>query len=86
MTEVEPTSAGPQIVIPACERRTLPRSTTRVDEIGQWQSRSDSRRVFVVAPVAFGIRRTSATAGAGVLAFLRLFRVVLTHPVAIFAE
>jgi len=35
MTEVERTSAGLQIVIPGCERRTLPRSTTRVDEGGQ---------------------------------------------------
>jgi hypothetical protein len=32
---VERTSAGLQIVIPGCERRTLPKSTTRVDEIGQ---------------------------------------------------
>jgi hypothetical protein len=35
MTEVERTSAGLQTVIPGCERRTLPRSTTRVDENGQ---------------------------------------------------
>jgi hypothetical protein len=35
MTEVERTPAGLQTVIPACERRTLPRSTTRVDESGQ---------------------------------------------------
>ena len=35
MSEVERTSAGLQIVMPGCERRTLPRSTTRVDEIGQ---------------------------------------------------
>jgi len=35
MPEVERTAAGLQIVIPGCERRTLPRSTTRVDEIGQ---------------------------------------------------
>jgi hypothetical protein len=35
MPEVERTSAGLQIVIPGCERRTLPKSTTRVDEIGQ---------------------------------------------------
>jgi hypothetical protein len=32
---VERTAAGLQIVIPGCERRTLPKSTTRVDEIGQ---------------------------------------------------
>ena len=32
---VERISAGLQIVIPGCERRTLPKSTTRVDEIGQ---------------------------------------------------
>jgi hypothetical protein len=31
---VERTPAGLQIV-PGCERRTLPKSTTRVDEIGQ---------------------------------------------------
>jgi hypothetical protein len=35
MSEVERTSAGLQTVIPGCERRTLPRSTTRVDELGQ---------------------------------------------------
>ena len=35
MSEVERTSVGLQIVIPGCERRTLPKSTTRVDEIGQ---------------------------------------------------
>ena len=35
MCEVERTSAGLQIVMPGCERRTLPRSTTRVDESGQ---------------------------------------------------
>jgi hypothetical protein len=35
MTEVERTSAGMQTVIPGCERRTLPRSTTHVDENGQ---------------------------------------------------
>jgi hypothetical protein len=32
---VERTPAGLQTVIPGCERRTLPKSTTRVDEIGQ---------------------------------------------------
>lgn len=35
MTEVERTAAGLQTVIPGCERRTLPRSTTRVDANGQ---------------------------------------------------
>lgn len=35
MTNVERTSAGLQMVIPGCERRTLPRSTTRVDSVGQ---------------------------------------------------
>jgi hypothetical protein len=35
MSDIERTPAGLQIVIPGCERRTLPRSTTRVDEIGQ---------------------------------------------------
>ena len=35
MTEVERTSAGLQTVIPGCERRTLPKSTTHVDESGQ---------------------------------------------------
>jgi hypothetical protein len=32
---VERTPAGMQLVIPGCERRTLPRSVTRVDETGQ---------------------------------------------------
>jgi hypothetical protein len=35
MAEVERTSAGLQIVLPGCERRTLPKSTTHVDESGQ---------------------------------------------------
>jgi hypothetical protein len=35
MTDVERTPAGFQIVIPGCERRTLPKSTTRVDDNGQ---------------------------------------------------
>jgi hypothetical protein len=35
MTNVERTSAGLQTVIPGCERRTLPKSTTRVDDGGQ---------------------------------------------------
>jgi len=35
MTVVERTSAGIQTVIPGCERRTLPKSTTRVDDNGQ---------------------------------------------------
>lgn len=35
MSEIERTPAGLQTVIPGCERRTLPRSTTHVDEVGQ---------------------------------------------------
>jgi hypothetical protein len=35
MSEVERTPAGLQILMPGCERRTLPKSTTRVDDIGQ---------------------------------------------------
>ena len=35
MPEVERTSAGFQTVIPGCERRTLPKSTTHVDDNGQ---------------------------------------------------
>jgi hypothetical protein len=35
MSEVERTSAGLQTIIPGCERRTLPKSTTPVDESGQ---------------------------------------------------
>jgi hypothetical protein len=35
MTVVERTSAGLQTVIPGCERRTLLKSTTRVDDNGQ---------------------------------------------------
>jgi len=34
MTVVERTSAGLQIVMPGCERRTLPKSTTRADDSG----------------------------------------------------
>lgn len=35
MTNVERTFAGLQMVIPGCERRILPRSNTRTDDIGQ---------------------------------------------------
>jgi hypothetical protein len=35
MSVVERTPAGLQSVIPGCERRTLPKSTTRADESGQ---------------------------------------------------
>jgi hypothetical protein len=35
MSVVERTAAGLQTVIPGCERRTLPKSTTRADESGQ---------------------------------------------------
>jgi hypothetical protein len=35
MSDVERTPAGMQMVIPGCERRTLPRSITRVDDSGQ---------------------------------------------------
>jgi hypothetical protein len=35
MSEIERTPAGLQMIIPGCERRTLPRSITRVDSIGQ---------------------------------------------------
>ena len=35
MSDLERTPAGLQMVIPGCERRTLPRSTTRVDDVGQ---------------------------------------------------
>jgi hypothetical protein len=35
MSDVERTAAGLQMIIPGCERRTLPRSTTRVDGAGQ---------------------------------------------------
>jgi hypothetical protein len=35
MSDLERPPAGLQMVIPGCERKTLPRSTTRVDEIGQ---------------------------------------------------
>ena len=34
-THVERTAAGLQMVIPGCERRTLPKSTSRVDGAGQ---------------------------------------------------
>ena len=35
MAEVERTPAGFQIVLPGCERRTLPNSTTVADDAGQ---------------------------------------------------
>jgi hypothetical protein len=35
MSDVERTPAGLQMVIPGCERRTLPKSTSVVDDMGQ---------------------------------------------------
>ncbi len=35
MTNIDRTAAGMQMVIPGCERRTLPNSTTRSDDTGQ---------------------------------------------------
>jgi hypothetical protein len=35
MTAIERTSAGFQMIIPGCERRTPPKSTTRADDAGQ---------------------------------------------------
>ena len=35
MGDIERTAAGFQTVIPGCERRTLPKSTTRSDDAGQ---------------------------------------------------
>ena len=35
MTEVERTAAGLQIVLPGCEPRTLPKSTSQADAKGQ---------------------------------------------------
>jgi hypothetical protein len=35
MSDLERTPAGLQLVIPGCERRTLPSSTTRVEGSGQ---------------------------------------------------
>ena len=35
MPDMERTSIGWQLVIPGCERRTLPKSTVRADEKGQ---------------------------------------------------
>ena len=35
MPDIERTSAGFQAVIPGCERRALPKSTTPSDEMGQ---------------------------------------------------
>jgi hypothetical protein len=35
MTELERTSSGFQMVLPGCERRTLPKSASRCDDAGQ---------------------------------------------------
>jgi hypothetical protein len=35
MPDIERTAAGFQSVLPGCERRTLPKSTTRSDDVGQ---------------------------------------------------
>jgi hypothetical protein len=35
MADIERTAAGFQTVLPGCERRTLPKSTTRSDDAGQ---------------------------------------------------
>ena len=44
MSDLERTSAGLQMVIPGCERRTLPKSTSRVDGAGQGLFASTGRR------------------------------------------
>ena len=35
MADIERTAAGFQTVLPGCERRTLPKSMTRSDDVGQ---------------------------------------------------
>jgi hypothetical protein len=35
MSEIERTSAGFQAILPGCEKRTLPKSTTASDDAGQ---------------------------------------------------
>jgi hypothetical protein len=35
VSDIERTPAGMQMILPGCERRTLPRSTTRIDDSGQ---------------------------------------------------
>jgi hypothetical protein len=35
MPNIDRTPAAMQIVLPGCERRTLPKSTTRLDDTGQ---------------------------------------------------
>lgn len=35
MANIDRTSAGMQMVLPGCERRTLPKSTTHSDDTGQ---------------------------------------------------
>jgi hypothetical protein len=35
MPNIDRTSAGMQMVLPGCERRTLPKSSSRSDETGQ---------------------------------------------------
>ena len=35
MPDIERTAAGFQTVLPGCEPRTLPKSTTRSDDVGQ---------------------------------------------------
>ena len=35
MPDIERTAAGFQTVLPGCERRTLPKLTTRSDDVGQ---------------------------------------------------
>ena len=44
MSDLERTSAELQMVIPGCERRTLPKSTSRVDWVVRAYFTSTSRR------------------------------------------
>ena len=46
MPDIERTSAGFQAVIPGCERRTLPKSTTPSDDTGQGLLASIARQHF----------------------------------------
>jgi hypothetical protein len=47
MLGIERTAAGFQTVLPGCERRTLPKSTTRSDDVGQRRATEPWERVNV---------------------------------------
>ena len=88
MSDVERTSAGLQMVIPGCERRTLPKSTSRVDGVGQgllhFYKPPSLREMLETRAVAFAAeQRTKGIAKDWVVRLLNCSHPELCRPAAI---